>query len=111
MAAIDLAKPIVVMPSSSVCSSSSRLAPASTARRAWEATEPSEPTAAANRRRPGYDEALLRKAITRGVDSAGNRLHSTMPRYRLTLRDSADLVAYLQQLGSGPEGARSPATP
>ncbi len=59
------------------------------------------------RRRGPYTEALLRQAITRGVDPANNALHVTMPRYRLTRDDSADLIAYLRRLG--PE--RDPSSP
>lgn len=51
------------------------------------------------RRRPAYDERGLKRAIAMGVDAGGNRLDPVMPRYRLTLGDMADLVAYLETLG------------
>ena len=51
------------------------------------------------RRRPAYDDHRLIRAITLGLDSAGNRLHVAMPRYRLTRQDAADLLAYLKRLG------------
>jgi hypothetical protein len=51
------------------------------------------------RRRPPYDDHRLIRAITLGLDSAGNRLHVAMPRYRLTRQDAADLLAYLKRLG------------
>lgn len=54
------------------------------------------------RQRPAYDEALLKRAITRGVDAAGNPLHVAMPRYRLTSRDAGDLIAYIRRLGNHP---------
>ena len=53
-----------------------------------------------SRRRPPYDERLLKRAITRGLDAAANSLHVAMPRYRLTLRDTADLIAYLRRRDS-----------
>ncbi|MDY7092706.1 MAG: ABC transporter substrate-binding protein [Acidobacteriota bacterium] len=50
------------------------------------------------RSHPPYDERSVVKAITMGLDPAGNELDSTMPRYRLSHQDAADLVAYLRQL-------------
>jgi len=38
-----------------------------------------------------------------GVDASGNRLDPVMPRFRLSLADAADLVAYLKRLGGLPE--------
>ena len=51
------------------------------------------------RQHPPYDERSLLKAITMGVDPAGNELNDTMPEYRLSRRDAADLVAYMKVLG------------
>ena len=52
-----------------------------------------------DRRQHGpYDERSVLRAITMGVDPAGNELSDTMPRYRLSRRDAADLIAYLQHL-------------
>lgn len=53
------------------------------------------------RRHPPYDARLLKKAISLGLDPAGNPLDATMPRYRMSLEDMEDLVAYLRQLGTG----------
>lgn len=50
--------------------------------------------------RPAYDAALLRRAITVGIDPAGRRLDSVMPRYRLWRTDADDLVAWLRRLGT-----------
>ncbi|MEM7349507.1 MAG: c-type cytochrome [Acidobacteriota bacterium] len=62
--------------------------------------------------RPPYTGELLLRAITRGVDSAGRRLHIAMPRYRLTRRDASDLVTYLQHLGDETEiDTAAPARP
>jgi len=51
------------------------------------------------RRHPPYTERTLKRALTMGVDPAGNALQTTMPRYRLSLADSDDLLAYLKLLG------------
>ena len=50
-----------------------------------------------------YDEALLARAIGEGIDSAGNRLEETMPRFNMSARDMADLVAYMRLIGTEPE--------
>ncbi|HYH08132.1 MAG TPA: ABC transporter substrate-binding protein [Thermoanaerobaculia bacterium] len=47
-----------------------------------------------------YDDRSLKKAITLGVDPAGNRLDSVMPRYAMPQRDWEDLLAFLRKLGS-----------
>lgn len=47
---------------------------------------------------PPYTEALLRRAITRGVDPAGKALDWTMPRWRMPEADLDDLLAYLKAL-------------
>jgi len=65
----------------------------------WETLARPGAGEADGRRHPPYDESLLVRAITLGIDPAGNRLHVAMPRYRLALQDAADLVAYLKRLG------------
>ncbi|QEH38560.1 hypothetical protein OJF2_71630 [Aquisphaera giovannonii] len=50
------------------------------------------------RRRPPYTEGLLTRAIAMGLDSGGAPLDQAMPRYRLSIGDNADLIAYLRQL-------------
>ena len=52
------------------------------------------------RSRPAYTAALVGRAITMGLDPAGVRLGLGMPRYRLSHEDLADLVAYLEILGT-----------
>lgn len=52
------------------------------------------------REHPPYDEKSLLLAITLGVDPAGNPLDVNMPRYRLSINDAADLVAYLKKLSN-----------
>ncbi|BBH45895.1 ABC transporter substrate-binding protein [Pseudomonas sp. KU43P] len=48
---------------------------------------------------PAYADASLARAIQHGVDPAGNRLDSAMPRFALTLADQRNLTAYLKRLG------------
>ncbi|RMH16143.1 MAG: hypothetical protein D6696_18900 [Acidobacteria bacterium] len=52
------------------------------------------------RQHPPYTESTLKRAITMGIDPAGNPLHVAMPRYRLTHAQAAALVAYLKRLGT-----------
>ncbi len=58
---------------------------------------------ASGRSHPPYDESRLKRAISMGLDPAGNELHMAMPRYRLSLSDMADLMAYLKRLGDEPQ--------
>jgi len=53
---------------------------------------------ASGRRHPAYAELSLAQAITEGVDSAGNQLAATMPKYRMSRQDLSDLIAYLKRL-------------
>ena len=48
------------------------------------------------RRYKSYDESSFLTAVTEGIDSAGNKLDSSMPRYNISRRDARDLIAYLQ---------------
>ncbi len=43
-----------------------------------------------------YNEDSFLRAVTGGIDSAGNKLDSSMPRYNISRRDARDLVAYLK---------------
>lgn len=70
----------------------------------WESiTRPYGVTHPSGRTHPAYDERLLKRAISLGIDPAGNPLHVAMPRFRMSLQDMADLTAYLKRLGSEPE--------
>ena len=51
------------------------------------------------RAHPAYTEQSLRRAITMGIDPAGNRLGVAMPRYAMSAQDATDLIAYLKRLG------------
>jgi hypothetical protein len=53
-----------------------------------------------NRGRVPYTDALLARAISRGVDSSGQQLDASMPRWLLSESELADLVGYLKRLGS-----------
>lgn len=50
------------------------------------------------REHPPYTDALLKRAVTQGIDPAGNPLDWTMPRWRMTREDLDDLVAFLKTL-------------
>ena len=50
------------------------------------------------RRHPAYTRSSLKRAITMGTDPAGNVLQPAMPRYRMSIADMEDLLAYLQKL-------------
>ena len=66
----------------------------------WEAlTKPYGITRPSGRHHPPYTERLLRRAITVGIDPAGNQLHMAMPRFQMSHQDLADLITYLKQLG------------
>ncbi len=70
----------------------------------WDTlTKPYDLVTASGRRRPPYNEKLLKRAITLGFDSAGNPLDLAMPRFQLTAADADDLVAYIRRLGDSPE--------
>ncbi len=51
-------------------------------------------------RSTGYDQARLLAAIRHGRDADGRALAAAMPRFDLSPRDEADLLAYLRNLGS-----------
>lgn len=55
-------------------------------------------SASGHRRFPAYAEETLKRAIAAGVDPAENRLDPSMPRYRMSDADLADLVAYIKRL-------------
>ena len=66
----------------------------------WEAlTKPYGVTHPSGRKHPPYTERALELAITRGLDPAGNKLLSVMPRYQMSPEDLADLIAYLKRVG------------
>lgn len=66
----------------------------------WDALTTARTSALTRRPRPPYDAATLARAVRLGVDSAGERLHPAMPRYRMTGAQAASLVAFLKILGT-----------
>jgi cytochrome oxidase Cu insertion factor (SCO1/SenC/PrrC family)/ABC-type branched-subunit amino acid transport system substrate-binding protein len=67
----------------------------------WDAlTKPYGTTRSDGRRRPPYDRELLMRAIREGVDSGGAPLDPTMPRYRMSDASLAELVSYLEVIGT-----------
>jgi len=52
---------------------------------------------------PRYTDDLIRRALTEGINAAGESLDIVMPRWKLTDRDFADLIDYLRQLSAGIE--------
>ena len=54
------------------------------------------------RTRPAYDTTLFARALRDGVGSGGAVFDTPMPRYRLSDRELAALLAYLRQLGTTP---------
>jgi mono/diheme cytochrome c family protein len=63
-------------------------------------TRPYLVTSPSRRRHGPYDDRSLLRAITMGIDSAGNPLGNVMPRYQLARADAAALIAFLSTLGA-----------
>jgi ABC-type branched-subunit amino acid transport system substrate-binding protein len=53
--------------------------------------------------REPYTRSLLKRAVAMGIDSSARALNNTMPRYRMSMDDMEDLLAYLEKLGSDDE--------
>ncbi len=53
-----------------------------------------------NKARAPYTDALLARAITQGLDSSGQQLDTSMPRWILSEPELQDLLKYLKRLGS-----------
>ncbi len=51
------------------------------------------------RQYPAYQKSTLKRAITMGLDPAGNPLNSVMPKYQMTQQQMQDLLAYIEVLG------------
>ncbi len=70
----------------------------------WEnLTRPSPTKQPKGRQHPAYTESTLARAIRQGIDPAGNRLNSAMPRFRFSNDDITDLIAYLKIISTVPD--------
>lgn len=56
------------------------------------------PGGEAHQEHPPYTEETLKRAITRGLDPAGEPLDDLMPRWSISEADLNDLVAFLKTL-------------
>jgi hypothetical protein len=65
----------------------------------WQALTDPDGHEHERRQHEPFDAPTLARAIREGVDPAGNELDATMPRYRMTDADMADLIAYLNRVG------------
>lgn len=66
----------------------------------WEAlTKPYGATHPSGRTHPPYTERLLVRAVSMGIDPAGNKLHVVMPRFLMSHEDINALIAYLKRPG------------
>lgn len=54
---------------------------------------------ASGRRRPAYEARSFERALTQGVDAAGQALDAAMPRYALTTEEASALLGYLAHIG------------
>ncbi|MGB0514486.1 MAG: hypothetical protein ACPGJE_06575, partial [Wenzhouxiangellaceae bacterium] len=61
-------------------------------------TRPYKVSTASGRVHGPYTPGLLKRAITLGLDSSGNKLLNIMPRYTMSLRDLEALTHYIQTL-------------
>ena len=61
-------------------------------------TKPYGHTDEGARKHPAFSEASFVKALTGGLDPAGNKLAVAMPAYRMPQEDMANLIAYLKRI-------------
>jgi ABC-type branched-subunit amino acid transport system substrate-binding protein len=67
-----------------------------------ELTKPYEVTKASGRRHGTYTDRLFVRAVSLGLDPAGNPLNAAMPRYQMSREDMDRLLAYVKRLGHEP---------
>jgi ABC-type branched-subunit amino acid transport system substrate-binding protein len=61
-------------------------------------TKPYGHTHDGNRKHGSFTETAFVRAVTAGIDPAGNNLAVAMPRYKMQASDMADLIAYLKRI-------------
>jgi ABC-type branched-subunit amino acid transport system substrate-binding protein len=67
----------------------------------WEAlTKPYGVTHQSGRTHPPYTERLLVRAVSLGIDPAGNPLHAAMPRFQMSHADIDALTQYLKRVST-----------
>ncbi len=66
----------------------------------WNVLNSPNQNSYSNRKRIGYDAATLSRALTRGVDSSGNKLNPVMPMYQMSASQYEALTEYLKILGT-----------
>jgi hypothetical protein len=49
-------------------------------------------------RKEGFNDRLIKRAITQGKDEKGKNLSANMPRWHMSNRDTRDLIGYLKTL-------------
>lgn len=65
----------------------------------WSAlADPAGHRHGSGRQHPPFDTQALGRAISDGVDPAGNVMEASMPRYAMLLTDLEDLLAYMKRL-------------
>lgn len=57
-----------------------------------------EPGKTEHEEHPPYTEETLKRAITKGIDPAGEPLDDEMPRWRMSEQDLDDLVEFIKTL-------------
>lgn len=65
----------------------------------WETLTSPYTSQLTRRKRAAYDDATVARAISHALDPVGTRLHTAMPRYKMTREQMVDLIAYLKQVG------------
>lgn len=61
-------------------------------------TKPYGHTDDGGRKHPAFAEGSFIRAVTSGIDPAGNKVSVAMPTYRMPQQDMADLIAYLKRI-------------
>lgn len=71
----------------------------------WEALTRERAAGPGGPARPAYGELTLMRALRSGVDPTGRPLAAAMPRFEFTPRQAAEIVGYLQRVGTARDAA------